>query len=482
MSSSRSLGSRGRPRWWRPASSVVALAVLAVTVAPAAADPMEDAPAVATASRAAVVNRCPVPAAGMHAEHGGAARAVALTFDDGPHPEYTPAVLDELDRLGVKATFFLVGRRVERHPAIARSIVERGHAVGNHTHTHPLVPHMDQLPVETRAEQIDRATDAIVAATGVRPCTFRAPGSNHRSEPTQRLANERRLRVVHWTHNGRDDYARTDDRRRAVAEIVGRSTQPWRDRAVVLLHDGGGADTFRQYTVASLEPLVGAYRARGYTFVDAAGAPFPRVDGSLLDACGVPAQTEGDFRDVPHQATHRPAILCAGRWGVASGRSDGRFAPQAAVTRAQVATMLHGLLGAVGHRTAGATRVHFSDVGGSVHRDAIGSLAAAGVLAGRADGSFGPNEPVRRDQLASMLARALDLVAGRRAPSPVRFSDVSRDSVHADAIGRLAGEGVVRGVTDRTFSPDAAVTRGQVATFTMRSAALLVREGHGTRR
>jgi peptidoglycan/xylan/chitin deacetylase (PgdA/CDA1 family) len=475
-------GHRGRPA---PRAVAVLLVIAGLAAGAPAARAASEAPevggeAAVAAARGPLVNTCPTPVAGLRAEHSGSRRTVALTFDDGPHPEYTPAVLDELDRLGIRATFVVVGQRVERHPQLARSIVERGHVIANHTHTHPMSPHMDQLPIAERADQIDRATAAIVQATGVRPCAYRSPGSHHRTPGTQRLANQRDLRVAHWTHNTYDSrYVTGDDRRRAVEEIVARATTPVHERPVVLLHDGGGVAVDRSFTVAALEPLVRTYRARGYGFVDVAGSPFRRVDRSIVDACAVPAQTVGGFDDVALGATHRPGILCAVRWGVASGRTARSFAPERSVTRAQVATMLHGLLRAVGHRTAGSPPVGFTDVGGSVHREAIEALAAAGVVAGRADGTYGPNEPVRRDQLASMLVRALDRVAGPRPPAALRFTDVDPGSVHADAVARLAAAGVVHGVTTHRFAPNDRVTRAQMATFAMRSAALLVREGHG---
>ena len=64
-------------------------------------------------------------------------KVVALTFDDGPHPVYTPAILDILKKKHVKATFFMIGRRMEQHPDIVRRAVEEGHQIANHTYTHP---------------------------------------------------------------------------------------------------------------------------------------------------------------------------------------------------------------------------------------------------------------------------------------------------------------------------------------------------------
>jgi peptidoglycan/xylan/chitin deacetylase (PgdA/CDA1 family) len=469
--------SRERP-WFRGGLRLLVVVAVAAALLPVPA-PSPASASPGAASTAPFVNGCPRPVAGLRTEHDGARSTVALTFDDGPHPVYTPAVLDELDRLGVKATFFVVGERVERHPQLARSIVERGHAIANHTYTHPMSPSMDELPLGVRADQVDRATSAIVRATGVRPCAYRSPGSKHRSVETQRLVNQRDLRVVHWTHNAYDSrFTSEDDRARAVQTIVARVTSPILERPVVLLHDGGGVTADRSLTVAAIEPVVRAYRARGYGFVDAAGAPFRRVEPALLTACGVPSQTQGGFRDVAPTATHAPGILCARRWGVVAGRTATTFVPDAPVTRAQVATMLHGLLREVGSPLP-ATRTRFRDVEGSVHREAIEVLASAGIVLGRTDGTFRPGDPVRRDQLASMLLRAVEAVAGPRPDGAVRFTDVPADSVHAAAIGRLAAAGVVRGIDARSFAPEASVTRAQVATFTMRSAALLVREGHG---
>jgi len=73
----------------------------------------------------------------VHDHLDRASRDVALTFDDGPDPEHTPVVLDELRRLGVVATFFLVGRRAQAHPQLVRRIVDEGHALGSHSYSHP---------------------------------------------------------------------------------------------------------------------------------------------------------------------------------------------------------------------------------------------------------------------------------------------------------------------------------------------------------
>lgn len=99
-------------------------------------------------------------------------RVVALSFDDGPDPRWTPSVLDILDRLGAKATFFLEGGHVDAHPALARAVAERGHEIANHTYDHP---EMDVLDADTVADQIVRANASFAAAGLPAPRLFRPP-------------------------------------------------------------------------------------------------------------------------------------------------------------------------------------------------------------------------------------------------------------------------------------------------------------------
>jgi peptidoglycan-N-acetylglucosamine deacetylase len=125
---------------------------------------------------------------------------VALTFDDGPHPDATPALLDLLDRAGVKATFFLLGEAVEELPEVARAIVDAGHEVGVHGYHHRLLARRG--PIATR-EDLDRATATIIAATGARPRWWRPP---YGVANTAALLEARRLGLqpVLWTTWGRD--------------------------------------------------------------------------------------------------------------------------------------------------------------------------------------------------------------------------------------------------------------------------------------
>lgn len=101
-----------------------------------------------------------------------AGKFVALTFDDGPHPQNTPRLLDILSARNVKATFYVIGRSVDLHPAIVRRTVAEGHEIGNHSHTHRLMTKLGDT--EVRGE-MQRCEDAIGRAAGVRPRTMRPP-------------------------------------------------------------------------------------------------------------------------------------------------------------------------------------------------------------------------------------------------------------------------------------------------------------------
>jgi peptidoglycan/xylan/chitin deacetylase (PgdA/CDA1 family) len=130
----------------------------------------------------------------------GDPRHVALTFDDGPHPDATPELLDLLARTGVRATFFLLGRAVEDHPETARAIADAGHEIGVHGYDHRLLTR--RRPGATR-EDLDRATAAITATTGIQPRWWRPP-YGVANTAALREAHRLALQPVLWTCWGRD--------------------------------------------------------------------------------------------------------------------------------------------------------------------------------------------------------------------------------------------------------------------------------------
>jgi peptidoglycan-N-acetylglucosamine deacetylase len=159
---------------------------------------------------------------------------VALTFDDGPDPEVTPRVLDLLEGHGARASFFCVGELVERHPGLTREIARRRHRVENHTHRH--LNRFSMLGPGGLAREIDRAQEAIAAATGRAPELFRPP-AGIRSPLLEPLLAKRGLWLASWTRRGFDTVRSDPDR--VLAALV----RDLADGDVLLLHDGRAART-----------------------------------------------------------------------------------------------------------------------------------------------------------------------------------------------------------------------------------------------
>jgi hypothetical protein len=168
------------------------------------------------------------------------------------------------------------------------------------------------------------------------------------------------------------------------------------------------------------------------------------------------------FADVPRSSAHSIGVEWAADEGVVTGFADGTYRPQAALTRAQLASMLDRAL----DLPAAPSDVGFPDVGAtSPHASAIARLAHAGIVLGYSDGTFGPNDRVNRGQAATMLDRALEWPAG---PDP-GFTDVPPGHPHGRGIADAAHAEVVQGFADGTFRPAAPVTRGQVASMLYRA-------------
>lgn len=163
-----------------------------------------------------------------------ARREIALTIDDGPDPEVTPAVLDLLDRFGARATFFCIGTRAQQHPALCREIVRRGHAVENHSQHHR---HNFSLmgPRGIRNELL-LAQETLAGITGRRPQFFRAPAGlrNPLLDPVLAALG---LRLASWTRRGFD--TRTAD----PEVLLRRLAKDLRAGDILLLHDGNAART-----------------------------------------------------------------------------------------------------------------------------------------------------------------------------------------------------------------------------------------------
>ncbi|MFF3753443.1 polysaccharide deacetylase family protein [Streptomyces sp. NPDC002018] len=178
---------------------------------------------------------------------------VALTVDDGPHPRWTPRLLDVLDAHDVRATFFVVGAEAARHPALLRRVLAAGHTLGNHTFGHPQP--FAALPPRLIAQEIRRTQQVVADETGFTPTLFRAPAGGW-SHTVLSTARDHGLTPVDWTVDPKDW-------RSPPADRIARTVRRARRGDIILCHDGGGD---RSATVAALDTALAELRLRGVAF------------------------------------------------------------------------------------------------------------------------------------------------------------------------------------------------------------------------
>lgn len=190
-------------------------------------------------------------------------RGVALTFDDGPHPRWTPRVLDILEKERATATFFVVARKAEKHPEVVRAILERGHAVALHSYAHD---RLFALRSERRVRKdLERGIAVLEGVAGTRPALFRPP-IGHTNPIVARVADALDLTVVGWTVSGRDGIASA--RPEAVAARIRRDL---RDGAIILMHDSPEQGDREPASVRALPSVLAAVAGRGLRVVPLAG-------------------------------------------------------------------------------------------------------------------------------------------------------------------------------------------------------------------
>ena len=182
--------------------------------------------------------------------------AVAITIDDGPHPDITPQVLELLDEHEMKATFFCIGEKVRRYAEIAREIVHRGHAVENHSQRH--IHNFSLLGPRRLTQEIGRAQESITAITGTRPMFFRAP-AGLRNPFLDPVLSHLGLQLASWTRRGFDTVSRDAD------AILGKLTRHLGEGDILLLHDGhaGRARSGRPVILEVLPRLLTAVKEAG---------------------------------------------------------------------------------------------------------------------------------------------------------------------------------------------------------------------------
>jgi peptidoglycan/xylan/chitin deacetylase (PgdA/CDA1 family) len=183
---------------------------------------------------------------------GPSGKRVALTYDDGPST-YTPAFLRELRRLGVPATFFVIGQQVSANAALVRSILRSGSMVANHSWSHPDMG----AGGAAASTQLREANAAVRRATGFTPCLFRPPYGSTGADLVSR-ANAQGMTSVLWSVDS------LDWRTPGTGSIVSTVLRQASGGAIILSHDGGGP---RSQTLAAMPQIVRTLKARGYKFV-----------------------------------------------------------------------------------------------------------------------------------------------------------------------------------------------------------------------
>lgn len=182
--------------------------------------------------------------------------AVALTFDDGPNPVFTPQILAILQRFGVQATFFCIGFEVRDHPEVVQQEVAAGMTIGNHSWDHPQSPPFRDLSPERTRSEMQQATDEL-HTLGVDPFVFRPPGGTFDDEEIA-IAGELGLRLVLWSVDPED--WRADATPKRIAKNVLHHVHAG---SIVIMHDGGGNQSA---TVKALPKIIKGIQRMGLGF------------------------------------------------------------------------------------------------------------------------------------------------------------------------------------------------------------------------
>lgn len=182
-------------------------------------------------------------------------KLVALTFDDGPDPVYTPQILDILKQYQAQATFYTIGECLDRYPELARAAYDAGHELGNHTMTHP---NLTELHAEDICQQLAMTEERIVKLTGEKPVSIRPPylAAN---DTVASVAEAFGYALIGAANTEAQDWASP-----GAEHIAVKTLESVREGAILLLHDSGGD---RSQTVEALHRIIPGLLDRGYQVV-----------------------------------------------------------------------------------------------------------------------------------------------------------------------------------------------------------------------
>lgn len=193
---------------------------------------------------------------------------VALTFDDGPHPRLTPVLLDLLKARNIRATFYVIGQNVARHPRLTARIVSEGHEIGNHTFRHPTLAALGDADIR---DELDRTTQAVREATGKAPVTMRPPYGAITMNQRKMVYQTRGLPTVLWSVDPQDW------RRPASDVLAHRIVDKAHRGAVILAHD------IHTSTIDAMPAAIDGLVERGFQFTTVSELlGWPRWGGRTL--------------------------------------------------------------------------------------------------------------------------------------------------------------------------------------------------------
>jgi peptidoglycan-N-acetylglucosamine deacetylase len=176
---------------------------------------------------------------------------LALTFDDGPHPELTPRLLDILRAEGVRATFYVVGKNVEAYPDIARRIVAEGHEIANHSWSHPALTGLGAARLN---QEIENTNAVIERVTGRRPTNMRPPYGALNERVRRSIINDHKLDIILWSVDP------LDWKRPGASVVTQRLVEGARPGAIMLAHD------IHPGTIEAMPGTIAQLKAKGYGF------------------------------------------------------------------------------------------------------------------------------------------------------------------------------------------------------------------------